>query len=86
MKNLDYYLSRDYEILIRKMRREEAGAGALHFIAQIPLIDGLMAEGETPQEALANLESVKRLAFALMLKQGKSIPEPEFAAEVAAIA
>ncbi|MDZ7291686.1 MAG: type II toxin-antitoxin system HicB family antitoxin [candidate division KSB1 bacterium] len=40
-----------------------------------------MAEGETPQEALANLENVKRLAFELMLKQGEEIPEPVFATD-----
>lgn len=86
MKSLDYYLSRNYEILIRKMRRDEIGAGELRYLAQIPLIDGLLAEGKTPQEALANLEIVKRLAFELMLQQGKSIPEPEFEAETATVA
>jgi predicted RNase H-like HicB family nuclease len=78
MKNVDYYLSLNYEVLVRKMRRDEAGANEPRFIAQIPLIDGLIAEGETSQEALSNLEIVKRLAFELMLKQGKAIPEPEF--------
>jgi predicted RNase H-like HicB family nuclease len=68
------------------MRRDEAGGNELRYIAQIPLIDGLMAEGKTAQEALANLETVKRLAFELMLKQGKEIPEPEFEEAVAAVA
>ncbi len=83
MKNLDYYLSLNYEVLIRKMWPDEAGTNALRYIAQIPLIDGLMAEGQTPQEALANLEIVKRLAFELMLKQSKEIPEPEFEKDTA---
>lgn len=83
MKNLDYYLSLNYEVLIRKMRRDEAGTNEPRFIAQIPLIDGLIAEGETSQEALSNLEIVKRLAFELMLKQGKEIPEPEFEKDTA---
>jgi predicted RNase H-like HicB family nuclease len=78
MKNFDYYLSRNYEVLIRKTKRDEAGTNAPRFMAQIPLIDGLIAEGENSQEALSNLEIVKRLAFELMLKQGKKIPEPEF--------
>jgi predicted RNase H-like HicB family nuclease len=80
-KHIDYYLSLNYEIVIRKMTRTEAGTSESRYIAQIPLIDGLMAEGETPQEALANLEIVKRLAFELMLKQGKEIPEPVFAGD-----
>jgi predicted RNase H-like HicB family nuclease len=78
-KNIDYYLSLNYEIVIRKMTLAEAGTSKSRYIAQIPLVDGLMAEGETPQEALANLETVKRLAFELILKQGKEIPEPVFA-------
>jgi predicted RNase H-like HicB family nuclease len=86
MKNIDYYLSLNYAVLIRKMRHDEAGGNELCYIAQIPLIDGLMAEGKTAQEALANLEAVKRLAFELMLKQGKEIPEPEFEEAAAAVA
>jgi predicted RNase H-like HicB family nuclease len=77
-KGIDYYASLNYEITLRKMTRGEAGAGELRYLAQIPLIEGLIAEGTTPQEALANLEAVKRLAFELMLKQGKEIPEPVF--------
>jgi len=81
-KDLDYYLSLNYEITLRKMTATEAGASDRRYLAQIPLIDGLMAEGETPQEALAHLEIVKRLAFELMLEQDKEIPEPRF--EIAA--
>lgn len=77
-KDVDYYLSVNYEITLRKMTRSEAGAGELRYLAQIPLIEGLMAEGKTAEEALANLDTVKRLAFELMLKQGKKIPEPMF--------
>jgi len=81
-KNLDYYLSLNYEVTLRKMTAAEAGASERRYLAQIPLIDGLMAEGETPQETLTHLEIVKRLAFELMLEQGKKIPEPRF--EIAA--
>ncbi len=86
MKTIDYYLSLNYEIILRKMTSSEAGTAEPRFIAQIHLVDGLIAEGKTPQEALDNLESVKRLAFELMLKQGKSIPEPEFETETMAVA
>jgi predicted RNase H-like HicB family nuclease len=86
MKKLDYYLSLDYPILIRKMKRDEAGTDEPRYIAQIPLIKGLLAEGETRQAALANLEHVKRLAFELMLKQGKEIPEPVFEDDLKAVA
>jgi predicted RNase H-like HicB family nuclease len=76
-KDIVYYLSLNYEVTLRKMTHAEAASNEnTHYLAQIPIIDGLMAEGETPQEALSNLEAVKRLAFELMLKQGKTIPEP----------
>lgn len=75
-KKLDFYLSLNYEITLRKMTLAEAGSNEPQYLAQIPLLEGVMAEGKNPQEALANLERVKRLAFELMLAQGKSIPEP----------
>jgi predicted RNase H-like HicB family nuclease len=75
-KELSYYLALNYEMVIRKMTRSESGSDEPRYLVQIPLIDGVMAEGQTPQEALASLEDVKRLAFELMLKQGKEIPEP----------
>jgi predicted RNase H-like HicB family nuclease len=81
-KNVNYYLTLNYEIVLRKMTRAESGSSEQRYLAQIPLLDGLMAEGETPQAALANLENVKRLAFELMLKQGKEIPEPAFESEI----
>lgn len=74
--NLAYYLSLNYEITLRKMTRAEAGSNEPCYLAQIPLLVGVMAEGKEPQEALANLERVKRMAFELMLAQGKNIPEP----------
>ena len=77
-KDLAYYLSLNYEVVIRKMTAAESGVSTPPYIAQIPLIDGLVAEGQTPQKALENLEKVKRLAFQLMIDQGKSIPEPTF--------
>ena len=77
-RDLDYYLGLNYEVTLRRMSRAESGSDEVRYLARISLISGLMAEGTTAEEALANLESVKRLAFELMLKQGKEIPEPEF--------
>ena len=85
-KDLSYYLALNYEIVIRKMTRAELGSNEQLFLAQIPLIDGIMAEGKTSQEALANLEKVKHLAFELLLKQGKEIPEPAFEADAEILA
>lgn len=75
-KDLAHYLSLNYRITIRKMTAADAGSNQPRYLAQISLLDGVMAEGEEPHEALANLERVKRMAFELMLSQGKSIPEP----------
>jgi len=75
-KDLEHYLSLNYEITLRKISRAEAGSNEPRYLAQIPLLEGVMAEGKEPQEALSNLERVKRLSFELMLAQGKNIPEP----------
>ncbi len=75
-KDLENYLALNYEVTLRKMTRAEAGSNESRYLAQIPLLEGVRAEGEEPHEAVANLEQVKRLAFELMLAQGKNIPEP----------
>ena len=75
-KTIDYFLSLNYEITLRKMTAAEAGTSKPCYFARIPLIDGLMSEGSSPEEALHNLEKVKKMAFELLLKQGKNIPEP----------
>ena len=80
-KNIEYYMSLNYEVTLRKMTHAEIGSNCTQYLALSPVIKGLMAAGDTPQQALSNLERVKRLAFELMLQQRKTIPEPHLKRE-----
>jgi len=74
-KDLKYYLSLDYPVEIRKIPEEDGGG----FMASIPQLGAkaFRADGETINEALANLQKIKKSLFQDYLKEGISIPEPE---------
>jgi predicted HicB family RNase H-like nuclease len=74
-KRLRYYLSLDYPVEIRKISKEDGGG----YLASIPQLGAkaFCADGETINEALANLEKVKENLFQDYLKDGIQIPEPE---------
>jgi len=74
-KNPTHYSSLDYQVQIRRL---PDGV----FCAEIPLIKGCKGYGETPTEALFELEGVKETLIELMLEQGKAIPEPTVQLEV----
>jgi predicted RNase H-like HicB family nuclease len=71
-KDLDYYVSLDYEIKLRKLTEEE-GSG---WLAEIPTLPGCMADGETVDEALENLKDAKMSWIETALELGRIIPEP----------
>ncbi|OFX17979.1 MAG: hypothetical protein A2Z18_07855 [Armatimonadetes bacterium RBG_16_58_9] len=73
-KTLEYYLSLDYPVEIRRIH-ETLGGG---YVASIPGLgsQGFVGDGETPQEAYENLQAAKREIFAEYLEQGVAIPEP----------
>lgn len=68
MKNLEYYLSLKYDVKL--IGFDEAWAAA------IPALPDCVAEGKSPQEALANLEEVKKIWIESRLKSGQPVPEP----------
>ncbi|MBP7332162.1 MAG: type II toxin-antitoxin system HicB family antitoxin [Firmicutes bacterium] len=68
MRNLDYYLSLKYEVKL-------IGAGGA-WAAAIPVLNDCVAEGKSPQEAMAKLEEVKKLWIENRLKAGRPVPEP----------
>jgi len=68
MKNLDYYLNLKYDVKLIGT----VGAWA----AAIPALPDCVAEGKTPQEAMAKLEEVKKAWLESRLKSGQPIPEP----------
>lgn len=69
-KSLDDYMlgSYPYELVLD---RDQGGYFARH-----PDLPGCTAEGETPEEAVANLDESRRLWVEARLEGGYSIPEP----------
>ncbi|OPX84228.1 MAG: HicB family protein [Pelotomaculum sp. PtaB.Bin104] len=72
MKSLDYYLNLPYEIKLRKLAVDEGGG----WLASIPDLPGCMSDGETPEEALANVEDEKKSWIETCLELGHPVPEP----------
>lgn len=68
MKNLDYYLNLKYDIKL-------IGASGA-WAAAIPALHDCVAEGKSPQEAMAKLEEAKKLWIENCLKSGRPVPEP----------
>ena len=73
-KDLDYYMSLPYVIEVVPIPDAEGGG----YTAQLPQVGrfAIVGDGETPEEAIADLENNKRLRFAAYLKKGVEIPEP----------
>jgi antitoxin HicB len=73
-KNIEYYLSLKYPVELVEIPQDEGGG----YSARIPLLGrkAFLADGETVEEALGNLESVKREWFETYLERGTAIPEP----------
>jgi predicted HicB family RNase H-like nuclease len=74
-RDLEYYLKLPYIIEVVPIPESEGGG----YIARLPEIGRLAitGDGETPEEAIDDLGSVKRDRFAEYLKNGIAIPEPD---------
>ena len=70
-KRLDYYLALPYKTEIEKMPEEENGG----YIATCPLL-ALRGYGKTMDEAVDDLETLKKECLEEWIKEGASIPEP----------
>jgi antitoxin HicB len=73
-KDLKYYLSLNYPIEIIKIPDDEGGG----FSACIPLLgrSAFIADGETVDEAINNLNLLKKESFGRMIENGIPIQEP----------
>ena len=60
-----------YEIIIYWSEEDHA------FIADVPELPGCMADGETYQQALANVEVIIREWIETALSLGRNIPKPK---------
>ncbi|MBQ3645860.1 MAG: hypothetical protein IJM82_03840 [Synergistaceae bacterium] len=75
MKDLDYYMSLNYEMKLEELSEDDGGG----IFLSIPLL-GEMAvngHGDTYLEAREALENCKKDFFEMWLKEGYEIPEPE---------
>lgn len=70
-KTLEYYLSLRYDIHLEGL--EEGG-----YLATIPSLKGCMSGGETPVEAVTNLQEAKELWIEGALEENLPIPEPTY--------
>ena len=60
-----------YEIIIYWSEEDQA------FVAEVPELPGCMADGETYQEALANIEVIIQEWIETAEEIGREIPEPK---------
>lgn len=74
-KKLSYYMSLAYRIEIQAIPKELGGG----FEASIPQLGryAFIGQGDTPQEALEDLEETKKEYFIEFLEKGINISEPE---------
>ena len=59
--------------MLRELSAEDGGG----WLAEIPDLPGCMSDGETPQQAIENLEDAKIAWIETALKRGQDIPLPE---------
>lgn len=69
-KSSEYYMELIYPIELLADR----GAGG--FVASHPDLEGCIAQGETPDEAVAALEEARRLWITSRIEDGLSVPAP----------
>jgi len=72
-KDLTYYLSLPYSILLTPLSEEDGGG----WFVEIPELPGCMSDGESQQEALENIKDAKKLWLESSLIHGDPIPEPQ---------
>jgi predicted RNase H-like HicB family nuclease len=71
-KELAYYMDIDYPVEVKRIKEEEGGG----FFVSIPLLPGCMSDGESLDEAYANIQEAKEEWLSSMLERGMKIPEP----------
>ena len=60
-----------YEVIIYWSKEDKA------FIAEVPELPGCMADGQTHQEALENVEEIAREWIETAKQSGRSVPKPK---------
>jgi predicted RNase H-like HicB family nuclease len=71
-KDKDYYLNLDYEIVVRELSEEEGGGYFIYYKD----FRGIMGDGESVEEAVADVKSAFSDYLDFALKSGEEIKEP----------
>ena len=74
-KGLEYYLKLPYTIEVVPIPKSQGGG----YMARLPEVGrfAIVGDGETIEEAIANLEDIKRELFSDYLEKDLQIPEPK---------
>jgi predicted RNase H-like HicB family nuclease len=73
IKNKDYYLNIDYDIIVSKLSESDGGG----YFAYYKDIDTVMGDGETEDEAVKDVKSAFSCYLDISLANKDAIPEPE---------
>ncbi len=71
-KDLNSYANLKYSVKLTQLSEEDGGG----WFAEIPEIKGCYSDGETPEEALTNVQDAKVAWLRTAIKRGQSIPLP----------
>jgi len=72
-KTIEYYMSLPYSIVLTPLSEDDGGG----WLAEIPLLQGCITDGDTQLEALKMIEDAKQGWLEVALENGEKIPEPE---------
>ena len=62
----------EYAVLLSPLPREDGGG----FVATVPDLPGCMSDGETPEEALANVQDAIECWIEAAIDHGRAVPLP----------
>ena len=74
MKTLDHYICLDYPISM--LRHVNPKNDSVYWVAKHFDLPGCMSDGETPDEAISNLDDAKQVWIESYLEDGLEVPEP----------
>ena len=61
-----------YPVIVQPLAAEDGGG----FVATVPDLPGCMSDGETPEEAIANVQDAIAAWIEAALEMGRKVPKP----------
>ena len=71
-KNLQFFIEQNYSISLKELSEDDGGG----WLAEISDLPGCIADGETAQEAIDNIQTAKYCWIETAINRGKNIPLP----------